>query len=155
MLPGSHVHADRPGASLQVDLDVRLGGEPGRGAVRLGRLSLSVVDLPALQTALTPGELRGPRRGCSSSGLLGAGARVGRRPWLPVAGSHGGHALVAGTGPCEYAGRPGGGLVSEDSEAVLGARRRSSVGGLTSTVRRAPFRRAIFRRAPSGPDTGC
>ena len=43
----------------QVDLDVKLGGERGKGAVRLGRLRLGVADLPALQTALSPGAARG------------------------------------------------------------------------------------------------
>ena len=76
----------------QAELEVKLGGEPGGGALRLGRLGLSVVDLPALRTALTPGAGRtcvGPTRrqlvrgglACRharASGLGRAGALCGR-----------------------------------------------------------------------------
>ena len=33
---------------LQVDLDVKLGGEPGQEKVQLGKMGLYVADLPVL-----------------------------------------------------------------------------------------------------------
>jgi hypothetical protein len=42
-------------ARAQVDLEVKLGGGPGQGAVRLGRRMLCVADLPALEMPAATG----------------------------------------------------------------------------------------------------